>query len=60
MKRTLVASVLGSLVCASLLAGCEDENLNDTSGSAGSGLFGSSSSSGMAGSGGSGGAELPK
>ncbi|HRI71445.1 MAG TPA: alpha-amylase family glycosyl hydrolase [Polyangium sp.] len=60
MKRTLVASVLGSLVCASLLVGCEDENLNNTSGDGGSGLFGTSSSSGMAGSGGSGGAEMPK
>jgi alpha-amylase len=60
MKRTLVASVLGSLVCASLLAGCEDEDLNNSSGQGGSGLFGSSSSSGMGGQGGEGGAAMVK
>jgi glycosidase len=59
MKRTIVASVLGSLVCASLLAGCEGENLNNT-GQGGSGLLGTSSSSGTAGDGGSGGAALVK
>jgi len=60
MKRTLVASVLGSLVCASLLVGCEAENLNNNSGQGGSGLIGTSSSSGTAGNGGDGGAVMTK
>ncbi len=60
MKRTLVASVLGSLVCVVMLAGCEDEDLNNNAGQGGSGLLGTSSSSGTAGDGGSGGAVLAK
>lgn len=60
MKRTLVASVLGSLVGVSLLSGCEPENLNNTSGQGGSGLIGSSSSSGTAGGGGDGGSVMAK
>lgn len=60
MKRTLVASVLGSLVCASLVAGCENEDLNQTSGKGGGGLIGGSSSSGMAGNGGGGGMGMAK
>lgn len=56
MKRTCVVSVLGSLLCALSIAGCEDEDLNNPWGQGGSGLLGSVSSSGMAGNGGSGGA----
>lgn len=60
MKRTLVASVVGSLVCASLVVGCENEDLNKTAGQGGGGLIGSSSSSGMAGNGGGGGMGMAK
>jgi|GEM_PF-4796092 len=60
MKSTLVASILGSLVCAVSLVGCEDEDLNNPTGQGGTGLVGTSSSSGVAGEGGQGGSVAVK
>ncbi len=51
MKRTLTASILGSLVCAFAVVGCDGTELQ-TTGGGGSGLSGSSSSSGNGGGGG--------